>query len=113
MPSGATAGDLQLMAPTMEAWLIACPKELETYFGKHFKAEKLAMTANTNCEGLSKTAINSRLASATKTCEPKGAYEKGRDSFELLRGIDPKEVAARCPHWFRRLCAELTARGMK
>jgi hypothetical protein len=110
-PPSATDRDLHFMAPTMEAWLVANPESLAEYFGKGFKKAKLPPAQD--LETVSKDDINAKLRAATKGCSPKGAYDKGRDSFRLLEKAAPAEIRKRCPTWAVRFCDELRSRGMK
>jgi hypothetical protein len=92
-----TEGENQyhLMAQAMEAWLLADPEALETYYGKKFVAKPLPKRSNV--EEIPKDALEPALQAATRHT-PRGTYHKTRHGFDLLEKIDPSKVRQRAPH---------------
>lgn len=98
---------IHLMVQCMEAWIVADPEALASYYGKDFKANKLPVRKNLEEEP--KSAVYDKLARATKETG-KGEYSEAnhakiRHASKLLERIDAKKVATRCPrfatltHW--------------
>lgn len=109
-PHSYVADDLHFMAAVMETWFIACPEELEVFYGQGFKSAKLP--GATDLEAISRHDVFKALEDATKDTKTKGAYGKGAHSFKILACMDPARVRSRCA-WARRLCVELGRRGFK
>jgi hypothetical protein len=107
-PPGANDDDCHLMVECMEAWFLADRRTLAAFFGQGFNANPLR-TAATSVEQVPKASVLQALAVATKGCAGKGAYGKGRHSFELLAKIDPAEVTA-ASHWAARFVTALKTR---
>lgn len=82
-----------LMIPTMEAWLLADPDGIKSYFGQ--QAKITSIPAWPNLEQVPKQELIRTLESITTGC--KKSYKKEKTSFELLAHIDAKKVMARCP----------------
>lgn len=97
-PPEATADDLQLMVQLMESWLLADKETLETFFGAGFRPN--ALPGRTNIEEIPKQDVMRGLEASSRDSR-KGAYHKGRHSFELLGSIDPEKLAEASP-WARR-----------
>lgn len=89
---------IHLMVQCMEAWIVADPEALATYYGQHFKAN--ALPARQNLEEEPKKDIYDKLDKATGDKRLiKGPYGKIRHASELLKRIDPAKVAVRCPRF--------------
>jgi hypothetical protein len=73
----------------METWLMSDPDAFARYFGKDFKKAKLAAV---DLEKRAKPDVYKDIEVATATAKPKGKYGKARDSFELLRRINPDKL---------------------
>ena len=107
LPPGAADHQAHLMVPTMEAWLVADKKNLGAYYRGPYNREAFnegALPGRPNVEAVSKAAIESALANATRPNQSKGLYHKGRHSFEILETLDPKTVASASYHLRRLLC---------
>jgi hypothetical protein len=102
-PSGATDDQAQLMVVCMETWLMSDPDAFEIHFGKDFKKAKLP---EADLERRSKQDVYDAIEAATVTARPKGKYGKAKDSFELLRRINPEKLKSRC-WWADRFLAAL------
>ena len=98
-PSGVTDEQLHFMVETMEAWLVADPGALATYYGSEFKKAKLPRRRN--LEEVSKTDLMSALLAATEHARTKGKYEKSH-GFDLVGKIDPEKVRVACPGFAER-----------
>ena len=94
-PSAATDDSAQLMVQCMEAWFVADRQSLSSYFGHDFKAA--ALPARDDVEAIAKRDLERTLKQATSSCS-KGAYRKGRHSFELLECLDPSKVMESSPY---------------
>jgi Domain of unknown function (DUF4276) len=86
------------MVQCMEAWILADPESLGSYYGKGFRANSLP--ARPNLEDEPKLDVYSKFAKATKDTS-KGPYSEANNAkikhaSALLALIDPKKVAARC-----------------
>ncbi len=77
----------------MEAWFLADPDALSTYFGSHFDKSKLP-PAN-QAENTEKNGINRALMNAVQKT-PAKEYKKIRDGAKLLEKIDPAVVRTHC-----------------
>ena len=93
-PSAATDDSAQLMVQCMEAWFVADRQSLSEYFGKGFRPTALPAQ---DVEAIAKDDFEPTLQQATKSCS-KGAYRKGRHSFELLECLDPSKVMESSPY---------------
>ena len=94
-PSAAADNSAQLMVQCMEAWFVADRQSLSVYFGRDFKAD--ALPARDDVEAIAKSDLERTLRQASSSCS-KGAYRKGRHSFELLECLDPSKVMESSPH---------------
>ena len=95
-PEGATDDNAHLMVQCMEAWILADKDRLQAFFGRGFSRN--ALPGNRNIEEVAKADVLDGLRNATRQCQPKGEYGKGRHSFEILSEIDPSKVQAASPH---------------
>ena len=95
-PAGAADEQVHLMVQCMEAWFLADQGGLEAYFGNSFSQNVLP--ARRNIENIAKRDVLKGLENATRSCRPKGKYDKGRHSFDILAQIDPNEVVAASRH---------------
>jgi len=94
-PATAMDNNVHLMVWCMEAWFIADRETLAAFFGQHFNAN--ALPARNDVENISKSDLYDELENATRLCEKKGKYGKGRHSFDILAQIDPAKVMAASP----------------
>ena len=94
-PSGADDHHVYLMVQCMEAWFLADPDTLASYFGAGFR--RASLPPHSAPEILEKTDVMNALSSASHRASPKGEYRKGRDSFVLLGLLDPARVRRQCP----------------
>lgn len=88
-PPAAEEENLHLMVQCMEAWFFADKATLGAYFGRDFQVSALGNVRNV--ETISKHDLFEQLKRATVRTK-KGAYGKGKDSFELLGRIDPVKI---------------------
>lgn len=98
---GWACGDLeaeqfQLMAQTMETWIVADPEALLGYYGQGFNTNALPRAQD--LETLDKASIASALASATRNTRTKREYHKIAHASALLALIDGQKVRKRCKH---------------
>ena len=86
-PDGAQDEQAHLMVQCMEAWFLADVSALGTFFGPGFR-----QPANRfEIEKIRKQDVYSSLRAASRDSK-KGAYDKGRHSFDILTQIDPAKV---------------------
>ena len=95
-PAGAADDNAHLMVQCMEAWFLADTGALAGYFGGGFNHN--ALPGRPDVENISKRDLKNGLKNATKQCNPKGKYHKGRHSFAILAELDPEKVTAASPH---------------
>ena len=95
-PKDATDDNAHLMVRCMEAWFLADKDRLPVFFGRGFNRN--ALPGHRNIEEIAKADVLQGLKNATRQCQPKGEYGKGRHSFELLSQIDSASVLAASPH---------------
>ena len=86
---------IHLMVQTMEAWIVADPEALNSYYGHEFHVGSLPRREN--LEEVSKQDVSSALDRATQHTQ-KGRYHKIRHARQLLEHIDPEKVRQRCAH---------------
>jgi hypothetical protein len=92
--SGIAEEHIHLMAQAMEAWIVADPEALATYYGKGFRTEVLPQRQNLEDEP--KADCAEKLLAATRDCQ-KRKYHKIRHASELLARISADKVRVRCP----------------
>ena len=95
MPENGNDDHAYLMVQAMETWLLSDLETLRSFFGSHFKSDKVP--AWTNVEAVQKQTVFEALDKATAECGRK-QYAKGRVSFEILGQINPQKVIDKCPH---------------
>lgn len=92
---------IHLMVQCMEAWLVADPDTLATFYGQHFRQNLLPK--NTNLENEPKQDIYNKLEQASsdhgKHKILKGRYGKIKHASQLLKMVDPSKIEARCPRF--------------
>ena len=104
-PPGANDDQAQLMVTTMETWLIADRQALKAYFpGMNANA----LPPDSELENRRKQDVLDKIENATRRSS-KGAYHKGKHTFDLLGRVDPAELMRQLPH-FRRFVAALDSR---
>ena len=102
-PDDATDENAHLMVQCMETWFLADKDRLAAYFGQGFNRN--ALPGRPEIEDVAKRDVLEGLKRATRQCK-KGEYGKGRDSFEILKQVQPANVIAASPH-ARRLIEAL------
>ena len=103
-PRSAPDGTAHLMVQCMESWFYADKEALAGFFGAGFNRNAMS---GASTEDISKGDVEGGLRSATRQSR-KGAYRKGRDSFDVLRRLDADKVCAASPH-AKRLIETLLA----
>ncbi len=94
-PEKATDDQCHLMVQVMETWFLADASALKDYFRQGFREGSLPQ--NPNVEEIPKQAVERGLRQATRSTS-KGAYSKGKHSFEILAELDPAEVRCKSPY---------------
>ena len=106
-PEGAEEKHCQLMVQAMEAWFLADPDALESFFGNGFRRTRLSSRGDV--EGIPKDDLAPSLDRAAAGTA-KGGYDQGWHAGELLRRIDPGKVrgcATHCERLFVTLAAAI------
>ena len=93
--SFASEDAVHLMVQAMEAWIVADPETLASYYGQGFRAQRLARASD--LETVSKADLARGLEEATERTQ-KGSYHKIRHASDLLKRIDANKAKNRCPH---------------
>lgn len=94
-PAAATDENAHLMVQCMEAWFLADKDTLAAFFGGGFNRN--ALPSRTDVENISKHDLFNGLKNATRHCNKKGEYGKGKHSFDILAQIDISKVTAASP----------------
>lgn len=94
-PEGVADDQAHLMVQEMESWFLADPDTLAAYYGGKLKRD--ALPPASGLEKVAKAKVDEALKRATKDT-PKGAYSKGKHSFDILARLDPAKVEAASPH---------------
>ena len=81
-----------LMVQCMETWFLADVSTLEDFFGSGFQSSAIA--DRNDIENILKSDVLRQLNSASRNSK-RGAYHKGRHSFDILALIDPAQVTQR------------------
>lgn len=100
-PDNARDKHAQLMVQCMESWFLADRDCLQRFFGQEFISN--ALPGNNEVESVAKTSVLQSLKAATRRCNPKGEYGKGKHSFEILGQLDTSKVRKAAPHADRLL----------
>lgn len=87
-----------LMAQTMEAWFIADPATLQSYYGHDYNANPIPQT--NDVEQIDKDTLGNALHAATRRTQ-KGPYHKINHASDLLQLINPDTVRQRASHCAR------------
>lgn len=85
----------QLMAQTMEAWFLADPESLQSYYGQSFNPNPLPPPENV--EQIDKSRVYAILADCTKATSKK-RYHKTNHAPKLLGILNEAVVRRRAPH---------------
>jgi hypothetical protein len=93
-PTAAAADHAFLMICCMEAWFLADREALKRFFHDCWRDNAVPQWAN--LEEVPKANLYLALEQATAGCGKK-SYSKGRNSFEILKEIDPLVVEKNCP----------------
>ena len=88
-PVGVQDEQAHLMVQCMESWFLADVSELESFFKRGSRTTSLA--ERNDIEQISKEDVLNQLKAASRG-STKGAYRKGRHSFDILGQIDPEKV---------------------
>ena len=88
------------MVQVMESWFFADRDAVADFYGQGFQSGSLPR--NPAIEEISKDDVSKGLNNATRRTT-KGAYHKGKHSFELIGVIDPHKVAEASPYAKRLL----------
>ena len=91
-PNNAQEKQAHLMVQCMESWFMADVSTLETFFGAGFISASLPK--RDDIENIPKQDVFKQLISASRASK-KGAYHKGRHSFDILAQINPAQVIQR------------------
>ena len=103
-PRSAPDGTAHLMVQCMESWFHADKESLAGFFGTGFNRNAMS---GASTEDIPKADVERGLMSATRQSR-KGAYRKGRHSFDVLRRLDVDKVCRASPH-AKRLIETLLA----
>jgi hypothetical protein len=87
---------VHLMVQCMEAWIVADPEALESFYGQGFA--RGALPARRNLEEQPKGDVSRKLSAATKHTA-KGEYKKIGHASKLLQRLDTRKLAVRCPRF--------------
>ena len=99
-PDGTTEDQVHLMVQCMESWFLGDKDAVAKYYKEDFNSK--ALSGNTNPEKVDKDDVQDGLKKATRNTT-KGAYSKGKHSFQILAAIDPAKVRQLCLHAERLL----------
>ena len=91
-PDNAQEDQAHLMVQFMESWFLADVSELESFFRRGSRTTSQAQ--RNDIEQISKEDVLNQLKAASRGSR-KGAYRKGRHSFDILAQIDPEKVIQR------------------
>ncbi len=88
--------NIHLMVQCMEAWIVADPDALASYYGKNFHSNKLP--TRQNLEEEPKASLYDKLDQAVCHTQ-KAKYKKIEHASKLLSMLDAGKVASRCPRF--------------
>jgi len=94
-PQGAMDDQCHLMVQVMEAWFLADRNALRGFFGQGFHEGSLP--ADPQMEAIAKDEVLAGLKDAAHGTN-KGGYQKGKHSFAILGGTNPRLVEAVAPY---------------
>ena len=94
-PVGADDDQCHLMMQAMESWFLADRRTLEEYYGPRFQTS--ALPQNPSVEQIAKQDVLNGLTRAARNT-PKGPYNKGVRSYEILERLDPAKVRQSSPY---------------
>ena len=95
-PEGVTDDNGHLMVQCMESWFLADRDSLAKFFGIGFSEH--ALPGRLDVENVPKKQLLDSIENATRQCRPKGMYDKGRHSFQLLGLLKPDNVTRASPY---------------
>ena len=93
--AGVGEDHFHLMVQVMEAWFLADPEGLTSYYGQEFNAN--ALPPSNDIEVVEKAKVLKALEQATAHTQ-KGKYHKIRHASELLKLIQPLKVRSASRH---------------
>lgn len=105
-PPGSVDGHLHFMATCMETWLCADRGALIAAFGRD-KLQESALPAIHALEQRPRGEVQSALEAATRQCERRRQYHKGRRSFQVLALVSPQALRDAKLSWFERFEKDL------
>ncbi len=108
-PGSVTDNECHLMVQAMESWFLADVDALSSFFGQDF--QESALPQNPRIEEVPKQDVERGVRQATRNTS-KGAYAKGRHSFEILAELDPGKVRQRSTY-ANRFLSELERRSQE
>ena len=91
-PPGASNDQCHLMVQFMESWFLADRPALQEFYGHRFRSR--ALPGNQDIEQVPKQNVLNGLRQASRAT-PKGVYDKGAHSFEILGALDPGQSHSR------------------
>jgi len=91
--SSVSENQCHLMVQAVEAWLVADPEALASYYGRHFQS----LPSWQDVEVIDKDVLIKKLEKATAKTQ-KRRYDKVHHCSDLLRRIDPAKVRKRAKH---------------
>ena len=94
-PNGASDAQCHLMVQAMESWFLTDHEALKDYFGQAF--QEAALPQNPNVEQIPKQDVFDRISRAARST-PKGSYNKGVQSCEILEKLDLAKVRQASPY---------------
>ena len=106
-PPGAANDQAQLMATSMETWLMTDREALDTVFGSQLNSTVLFSPPG--LEARAKNDVFRRLVSATEPCGQEKTYRKGPVSFAVLARVTADRVRQHLAY-FARFIATLNSK---
>ena len=94
--SDGLAERVHLMVQCMEAWIVADPDALASFYKQSFKKDSLPRRRNLEEEP--KADLYAKLDKATEGTQ-KGRYGKIKHASKLLELINPEEISKHCPRF--------------
>ena len=106
-PDGCKEDQAQLMATSMETWIVADHAALRRFFTGCLQENTLP--ALHDLESRRRQDVQNALVAATTNCGRDRQYGKGNRSFQILTELDPETLITHLPH-FQRFITMLRAR---